>query len=178
VPAVFPPRRIDEVLQAAGEAAEEFAGTHQALIVAACLPDSEQRLSGARQNIARGFLPEQGTVHGVLRNEDNAPQHGFVAHDRDVAFDVGDMRQAIVERDKVRPSVHRLQFVVALQLVRNGDAVDLLAALMQLQHPREDAAVLFELKIGFGDRRHDFHQTGIVQQNRAENKPLRIDVRG
>jgi hypothetical protein len=49
---------------------------------------------------------------------------------------------------------------------------------MQLHHAREDAAVLFQLEIFFNDRAGNFDEAGIVQQNRAEDKALRIDVRG
>ena len=45
---------------------------------------------------------------------------GFVLDDADVAIEVGDLRQAVVERDQVAQAVARFEFVVLHQLV--GDA--------------------------------------------------------
>jgi len=45
--------------------------------------------------------------------------------DLDVAFEVCDVRQTVVERDEVAQAVDGLQFVVTEQFVGDCDAVDL-----------------------------------------------------
>ena len=80
----------------------------------------------------------------LLRGGDDAPQDGFILDDPDVAVEIGDLRQAVVERDQVAEAVAGFQLVELHQLVGDGDAVDLLAAFLQLAHAPEDAAVLFQ----------------------------------
>ena len=58
------------------------------------------------------------------------------------------------------------------------DAVDLLAALVQFGHAQEDAAVFLQREIVLHDDAGDFDETGIVQQHRAENKSLGVDIGG
>ena len=101
-------------------------------------------VSSAPARISSGLLlAEQAAVHHVLRGEDDAAQDGLVLDDADVAVEVGNLRQAVVERDEIAEAVAGFELVELHQLIGDGDAVDRLAALVEIAHAAEDAAVLF-----------------------------------
>ncbi len=124
------------------------------------------------------LLAHQAAVHHVLRGEDDAPQHGFVLDDADVAVEVGDLRQAVVERDQVAQAVAGFEFVELHQLVGDRDAVDAFAALLQLAHALEDAAVLLQAEVVGFERSGGLDIQAVVEQDGAEHEALGIDVRG
>ena len=156
---------------------DDFERRHQALF-GARFAELQQRLFRARENVARLFLGQQRPVHQVLRRHGDAAQRRFIAHDPDVAVQVRDVRQPVVERNQVTQPVHRFQLVVTHQLVRYRDAVDLLAALMQFRHPHENAAVLLDGEIVQPDHARDLDETRIVEHDRTEDESLGIDVGG
>ena len=88
------------------------------------IAEFEEGLFGAGEDFAGLFLAEQGAVHHVLRGEDDAPQDGLVFDDADVAVEVGNLREAVVERDEVGEAVAGFQLVELHELVGDGDAVD------------------------------------------------------
>ena len=78
-------------------------------------------VSSAPARIAAGSSSRhQRAVHQLLRGNGDAPQRGLVAHDPDVAVEIRDLRQPVVERNQIAQAVHRFQFVVPQQFV--GDA--------------------------------------------------------
>ena len=147
-------------------------------LVRARFAQFEQRLFGARENLVRIVLGHQRAVHQLLRGHGDAPQRGLVAHDPDVAVEVRDLRQAVVERDQVAQAVHRFQLVIPSSSLASVTRSMLLAARMQFGHAREDAAMLLEGEIVVVQDARDLDETGIVEQHRAEDEPLGIDVCG
>src|ERR1019366_2078071 len=133
-------------------------------------------LFGSRQNLLGRVLAEERAIHDLLGGGDHLAQGGLVADDPDIAVEVGDLGKTVVERDQVAQPVYRFQFVVAKQLVGQRDAVDLLAALMELGHPPEDALMFVETEIAGLQGAGNLDENGVVQQNRAEHKPLGIDI--
>ena len=111
----------------------------------------------------------------MLRSEDDAPQHGFVFDDADVAVEIGDVRQAVVERNQVAQAVAGFELVELHQLVGDGDAVDFFAALLQFAHAAEDAAMLFQAEVVGFERAGRLHVKGVVEQDGAEHEALGID---
>ncbi len=114
----------------------------------------------------------------MLRSEDDAPQQGFVLDDADVAVEVGNLRQAVVERDQVAEPVAGFQLVEPHQLVGDGDAVDFLAAFVQLPHAPENAAVLFEAEVLGFQGTGGLHEETIVEEDAAEHETLGVLVDG
>ncbi|MGA2270886.1 MAG: hypothetical protein ABSH44_20645 [Bryobacteraceae bacterium] len=86
------------------------------------------------------------------------------------------MRDAIVEVDQKREVV-LTPFVSLPEPVGNSDPVDSLASVVQIAHRAKNALVPFEREIIRG-KGHDFAELGIVQQDGAEDKSLRINVTG
>ena len=103
----------------------------------------------------------------------------FVLDDADVAFQIRERRQAFVERDQVADAVHRFELVLLHQLVGDGNAVDTLAALVQLAHAQEDAAVLFQAEIvGFEHAGHLDVERVVHQDRRPGRSAPRPDWQG
>ena len=144
----------------------------------AILAQFEQRLFGARQDFVGVFFAHEAAVHEVLRGEDDPPQDGFILDDADVGVDIQDLRQAVVERNQVAEAVAGFQLVEAHQLVGHRDPVDALAALVQLAHAGEDAAVFFEAEIVGLEFTGGLYIKAIVEQDGAEHETLGIDVAG
>ena len=117
-------------------------------------------------------------VDHVLRGEDDAAQDGLVLDQADVGVDVGNLRQAVVQRDQVAQAVAGFQLVELHQLIGDGDAVDLLAALVEVAHALEDAAVLLQAEIVGLERAGGLDVEAVVQQNGAEHEALGVDIRG
>ena len=103
---------------------------------------------------------------------------GLVLDDADVAVEIGNLRQAVVERDEVAEAVAGFELVELHQLIGDGDAVDLLAALLQLAHAPEDAAVLFQAEVVGLERAGGLDVEAVVEQNGAEHEALGIDIGG
>ena len=114
----------------------------------------------------------------MLRGEDDAAQHRLVLDQADVAVDVGDLGQPVVERNQVAQAVAGFELVELHQLVGHGDAVDLFAALVQFAHAPEDAAVLFEAEVVGFERAGRLDVEAVVQQDGAEHEALGIDIGG
>jgi hypothetical protein len=137
---------VEEGIDAAFVAIENLRRGHQAALHAG-FAEFEQGLLGAGQDRVGLLFPQQAAVHHVLRSEDDAPQNGLVLDDADVAVEVGDVGQAVVERHEVAEAVAGFELVELHQLVGDGDTVDAFPALLEFAHAAEDAAVLLEAEI-------------------------------
>ena len=136
----------------------------------------EQTLFGAGQDLIGLVFGAQATIDQRLRSEDDAPQDGLVLDDPDVALQIGEHRQAFVQRYQVADAIHRFELILLHQLVGHGHAIDLLAALIQLAHAQEDAPMLFQAEIrGFERARHLDVQRR-VHQNRAQDEPFGVQI--
>ena len=112
----------------------------------------------------------------MLRGEDDAAQDGLVFDDADVAVEVGNLREAVVERDEVGEAVAGFELVELHELVGDGDAVDAFAAILNLAHACEDAAMFFEAEVAGFERAGSLDVEGIVEQDGAEHEALGVDV--
>ena len=175
--ALDPFTRIQKRVEAALVVLNHLQRSRESFIVAR-LAQLQQRLLRALQNLGRIVLRHQRPVHQLLRSHGDPPQRRLVADDLDVAVEIRNARQPVVERDQIAQPVDRLQFVVAQQFVGDSDAVDLLAALVQLRHARENAPMLLQREIVVGDGARDLDEPRAIQQNRTEDEPLGIDVGG
>ena len=114
----------------------------------------------------------------LLRSEDDAAQNGFVFDDADVAFQIRERGQAFVERDQIGDAVHRFELVLLHQLVGDGDAIDALAALVQLAHAQEDAAVLFQAEVVGFERAGHLDVERVVHQDGAQDEAFGVQIGG
>ena len=137
---------IEKGVRAAGKAFDDTGGRRQ-LLVGGRLAQLQQRFFGRRQDLVRLLFADQAAVDDPLRAEDQLAQRGLVLDDADVAIEVGDLRQSVVERDQVTQAVHRFELALLHQLFGQRDAVDALAAAVQILHAAVNAAVLLEAKI-------------------------------
>ena len=168
---------IEKSVDAARIAIDDFLRRDQAGALAR-FAELEQRLFGTRQNLPGLFLAEQGAVHHLLRCEDDAPQQSFVLNDADVAFQVEDVRQAVVERNQVAQAIAGFELAVAHQLVGEGDAIDFFGALAQPGHALENAAVFFQAEIVGIQHAGGGHEVGVVHQDRPEHETLGVEIGG
>ena len=60
-------------------------------------PELQQRLFRAGENLSGILFRQQTAVHHLLRGGDDAPKHGFVPDDLDVAVEIRNLRQSIVK---------------------------------------------------------------------------------
>ena len=144
----------------------------------AVLAQLEQRLFRARQDVAGLLFAQQAAVHHVLRSEDDPAQHRLVLDDPYVGVEVGNLRQAVVERDQVAEPVASLELIELHQLVGYRDAVHPFPALLQFAHPAEDPAVLLQAEVIRLQGSGCLDVKPVVQKDGAEHEPLRIDVCG
>ncbi len=107
----------------------------------------QQTFFGARQDLLGVFFTRQAPVHQMLRSEDDPAQERFVFDDADVTVEIENPRQPVVQRYQIAQAVAGFQLVVAQQFVGQRDAVDALAALVQLHHAVENAAVLLQAEV-------------------------------
>ncbi len=169
-------RRIEERVDAALELLDDAAGIGQR-VLRARLAELEQRLFGIGQDLFRLVGAEEAAVDDLLRGEDQPPLHGVLLEDLDVALEVEQLREAVIERDEIAESADAFQLADLHQVVGKRDAVDFLAAFMQAGHPREDAPIGFEGEVVGLDGRGDGEKRLRLQQDRAQHEALGVQVR-
>ena len=86
--------------------------------------------------------------------------------------------QAVVERNQVAEAVAGFELVELHELVGHGDAVDVLAALLQLAHAAEDAAMLLQAEVVGLQRAGGLDVQSVVEQDGAEHEPLGVYISG
>src|SRR6185312_12414782 len=96
--------------------------------------------------------------------------------DGDVALQIVNLRKPIVERNKVAEAVHRLELAMLHQFVCQGNAVDLLAAILQVAHAAEDQPVFFKAEVVLGNFAANREKRRLVGHDGAENKALGIQI--
>ena len=175
--ALDPLARIEERVQAALVFVDDLSRSDQPGLDLR-LAQLEQRLFGAGQNLRRLLVGVDAAVHQVLRGEDDLAQNRLVLDDADVAFDVERLRQPVVERDEVAQAVAGFELAAGHQFVGQRYAIDLLAALVDLGHAGEDAPVLLHAEVVGVERAGGLNEIGIVQEDGAEDKSFRVQIRG
>ena len=140
------------------------------------LAEFEQGLFGAGENVAGLLFSEEAAVHHVLRSENDAAEDGLILDDADIAVEVRNVRQAVVEGDEVAEAVAGFELVELHQLVGDGDAVDALAAILEFAHAAEDEAMLLQAEIVGFERARDLDVEGVVEQDGAEHEAFGVYV--
>ena len=112
----------------------------------------------------------------LVRREDQVPEGRLFLDDAGVVLDVHRARHAVHQRGDVGGAAHFVQLAGASQLVLQRNEVDGAAPLGELHHLVEDAAVgVAEEVLGVDDLRREVERV-VVQQDRAEHRPLRLEV--
>ena len=168
---------IEKGVDAALEIVKNLLGIHQRVGVAS-VAQLEQALFGAGQDLVGLFLADDAAVDQIARSKDDAAQDSFVFDDADVALEVRERRQAFVERDQIGDAVHRFELVLLHQLVGDGDAIDAVAALVQLAHAEEDAAMLLQAEVFGFERARDLDVKRVVHENGAQDEAFGVEIGG
>ncbi len=167
--------RVEEGIDAAVEFLEDALGTGKS-VFGAGVAELQQTFLGAGQDLVGLFFADDTAVDQPLRRENDAPQNGLVLDDANIAFQVRQRGQAFVERDQVADAIDGFELVLLHQLVGDGNPVDTLAALVQLAHAQEDAAMLFQAEIvGFEHPGH-LNVERVIHQDGAQNEALRVGI--
>src|ERR1700682_1530765 len=132
------------------------------------IAELEQALLGARQNLLRILLAYHAPVHQMLGSENDPAENRLVLDDANVAVEIENPWQAVIQRYQIAEAIAGFQFVIAQQLIGERDAIDPLAAMIQLSHALEDTAVLFEAEIVAFDCAGYLNEVRIVHQDRAQ----------
>ena len=133
---------------------------------------------GAVQDRIGVVLGFEGLLLDRARRMDQAAQQRFLLHDARVVLDVGDVRHAVHQLRDVRRAADRFQFAAALQLLGERHEIDRLLRFAERDHLLINAAVMIVEKI----LRLELLDGGIdgvvVEQDRAEDAALGLDVVG
>ncbi len=106
------------------------------------------------------------------------PEGRFLLDDAGVVLDVHRARHAVHERGDVGRAADLVEIAGPPQLLLEGDEIDRVVALGQLHHLVEDAAVRVAVEIVRIDHLGREVEGLVVQQDRPEHGPLRLQVVG
>ena len=144
----------------------------------ALFADFKQLRLGSAEHLERGLALVGGAGNGRRADEHELAQQALVFDDADVLFNDRAARQTLGERREISHAAHGLDFLVAGQLVGQGDDVHGALRVHQLAHAQEDAAMRVEREVvglepfgGLGVGR-------VVEQDGAEDGLFGVDVRG
>ena len=112
----------------------------------------------------------------LVRGEDQVPEGRLLLDDPRVVLDVGRARHAVDERGDVGRAADLVELAGPPELFLQRDQIDGVAALGELDHLVEDAAVgVAEEIVGVDDLGGEVERV-VVQQDRAEDGALRFEV--
>jgi len=143
----------------------------------ALLADLEQVGLGRADHLEGGFTLVGRARDGRRADGHELAQQALVLDDADVLFDHRPARQALGERREIRDAADRLDLLEARQLVGQGDDVDRALRVNELAHAQEDAAMRVERKVVGLELLGSLGMRGVVQQDRAQDGLLRVDIR-
>ena len=139
---------------------------------------------GESKNLRFGAVEDDvGALFGIerflldfLRSVRQPAQHGFFSDDARVVRHVGDARNPIDERGKVRRAARGFEFAAAMQFFAKRDEVNGLLGFAKRNHLIKHALMLRQEKI-FGLERLDGGVEGIiVEQDGAEDGALSVEI--
>src|SRR5262249_30331754 len=114
----------------------------------------------------------------LVRIKDQVPESRLFLDDAGVLRNVGRARHAVDERGDVRGAAHFFDFARAPELFFQGHEIDRLAPLGERHHLVEDAAVSVAEEVARVDDLRSEIKGVVVQQDGAENRPLRFEIVG
>ena len=139
---------------------------------------------GEGEDAALGLVEHLLDVAGALvahrrdlgGGRDQAAHHRLLADDARVVGDVGRRRHLIDEGRQIDGAADLLELVLLLEALAQGDQVDRLVVLEHVEHRGEETAVRAAVEILRLEDLDDPRQHRVVEQDRAEDGLLRLDV--
>ena len=144
----------------------------------AVLGDVEDRLLRAVEDESGLVLRLVGVLGDAVAGVDQVPEDGLLLDDPAPLLDVRDARHPVDERGQVGGAPHRLQRLHAHELVLQGDEINGLAALGQGGHGVEHAPVRLAIEVVAGEDLGRGVEGLVVDEDGAEDGPLRLRVVG
>ena len=142
------------------------------------LADLQQLRLGDADHLERGFALVGGARDGRRADGHEPAQQALVLDDPDVFLNDRPARQALGERRQVRHPAHRLNFLVAGQLMRQRHDVDGTLLVEQVPHAQEDAPVRVEREVVCLELFGSLGVGRIVEQDGAEDGFFGVYIRG
>ena len=107
----------------------------------AVVGDREDRALGLVENEVGILIGFVGVRQNLVRREDQVAKRRLLLDDAGVVLDVGGARDAVDERGDVGGAADFVEIADAIERLLQRDQIDRLAALGELDHPLEDAAM-------------------------------------
>ena len=120
-----------------------------------------------------------GFVRGrenLVRRENQVPERRLLFDDAGIVLDVGRARHAVDERRDVRRPADFVELARPAQLFLERHQIDRIAALGELHHLVEDAAVCVAEEIGRVDHLGGEIEGVVVEENRAQDGAFRFEI--
>ena len=138
--------------------------------------DREDRVLGLIEDDVGVLLGLVGRRENLVRREDQAAERRLLLDDPRVVLDVGRPRHAVDERRDVGRAADLVELARAAELLLERDEIDRVAALGELDHLVEDAAVRVAEEIAGVDDLGGEVERVVVEQDRAEHGALRLEI--
>ena len=138
--------------------------------------DREDRVLGLIEDEVGLVLAVVGGREDLVGREDQVPERRLLLDDPRVVLDVGRARHAVDERGDVGRAADLVELARPPELLLQRDEIDRVVALRQLDHLVEDAPVrVAEEIVGVDDLGGEVERV-VVQQDRAEHRPLGLEI--
>ena len=142
----------------------------------ALVGDLEDALLGAVEDLVGVLGAGVGFLQDVVRAGDQRAQRRLLLDDRRVVLDVGRARHAVDEARDVGDAADVLELRRPRQRFLQRDQVDGVAALVELDHRLEDAAVRVAVEVAGVDDRRGVVERVVAEQDAAEHRALGVEV--
>ena len=121
----------------------------------------------------------RGLLQDIPGGSDQSADVVFIPDDARVGFHIGNRRHDLSQLQKIGFPIHLVKGRVLLQLVQHGDEIHRLAQGEHFQHSVVNHPVVGQVEV-FGPRKdlRDSVQTGGIQQDRSQNRLLRLRAVG
>ena len=146
-------------------------------------PRADPILGDLEDRLFRIVEDQVGVVLGLIRGREDAvrgvnqvAESGLLLDDAGVVLDVCRARHAVGERRDVGRPADLLQLPCARQLLLERDQIDRVAALAQVHHLVEDAAVRVAEEVARVDQLGGVVERVVVDEDRAENGFLGFEI--
>ena len=172
-----PLARIEKRIDAAWKLFDDARRRRQ-LVPRAPFAQLQQRFFGAGQDLVRLFLADQAAIDHFLRAENQLAQRRLVFDDADVAIEIDDLRQPLIERDSGTRIHPRIQAGLASSALRRWSRGRCSSRVVQVLHPREDAAMLLQAEVLWFDRAGHLKVDVSFSRIEPEHESLGIQICG
>ncbi len=142
------------------------------------LRDLEDLRLGLVQQLMGRQPAAVGLRHDRRGRLDQLPEHRLLPHDGGMGLQVGGRHRRVDQLGQVRLAPGRLQLALGLQLVPQGDVVDVDPAVHQPPHRPEDPPVPFPVEQRIVQQLRRAQRRVAVEQHRAQHRLLRLVAPG